>query len=246
MPSPKIEIIGHAGAAGFHPHNSLASIEKALELGVDRIEIDVLSTREDTLVLVHDTRIIFNERRGPVAGLSLDEVRISIPGTLTLEDAHQITSDRIPLLIDIKGRHYVRSLVESIQEITSTDQVSASSTHARVLKQLHQTFPDMSLGLSRGHSLTKIRNRHLRWLVGRVVSVAMTVPTLAVAKWCGAQELMIQHHTCSLVLVKAAHAMNCKVHVWTVDLPDDIQRVIRIGVDGIISNRPDLVIDELA
>ena len=111
MPDHEIQIIGHAGAAGFHPRNSLASIEKALELGVDRIEIDVLSTREDTLVLVHDTQIMFNERRGPVRGLSLDEVRISIPGALTLEDAHQLTSGKIPLLIDIKGRHYVQSLI---------------------------------------------------------------------------------------------------------------------------------------
>jgi glycerophosphoryl diester phosphodiesterase len=246
MTHREIEIIGHAGAAGFHPHNSLESLQKALELGVDRIEIDVLSTREETLVLVHDTKIAFNNRRGPVSSLSLDEVRVSIPGALTLDEAHELTSKRIPLLVDIKGRHYVQSLIVSIEAIAATDPVSASSTHARVLKQLHCRFPEMSLGLSRGHSLTKIRNRFLRGLVGRVVSVAMTLPVLVVARQCGARELMIQHHTCTRLLVLAGHLASRKVNVWTVDKPEDIRRAIRIGVDGIISNRPDLVFDELA
>ncbi|CAN5867310.1 glycerophosphodiester phosphodiesterase [soil metagenome] len=245
--SPRgIEIIGHAGAAGFHPHNSLASLEKALDLGVDRIEIDVLSTREDTLMLVHDTKVFFNKRRVPVSGLSLREVRVSIPGALTLDDAHKLTSGRIPLLIDIKGRHYVQSLASSISEISASDHVSASSTHARVLKQLHRMFPAMTLGLSRGHSLTRIRNRFLRGLIGRLVSVVMIVPTLVIAKWCGSRELMIQHHTCTLALVRVAQVLGYKVNAWTVDNPEDMQRMIRIGVDGIISNRPDLVLEELA
>ena len=245
MPRPGIEIIGHAGAAGFYPHNSLASLKKALELGVDRIEIDVLSTREGILVLVHDRKIVFNELRGPVSGLSLDDVRVAIPGVLTLDDAHQLTSGSIPLLIDIKGRHCLDSLVASITEISATDQVCASSTHARVLRQLHRAFPSMSLGLSRGHSLTKISNQHIRGLVGRVVSVAQILPMLVSGKWCGANELMVQHHTCSLLLVRIAHANDFRVNVWTVDNPDDIQRMIRIEVDGIISNRPDLVFDAL-
>ena len=246
MSHRRIEVIGHAGAAGFHPHNSLESLQKALELGVDRIEIDVLSTREETLVLVHDKRIVFNNRRGPVGSLSLDEVRVSIPGALTLEEAHELTTRRIPLLLDIKGRHYVQSLVASIELIAATDPISASSTHARVLRQLHYKFPEMSLGLSRGHSLTKIRNRFLRGLVGRIVSIAMTLPALIVARQCGAGELMIQHHSCTRLLVSAAHMAGFKVNVWTVDNPEDIRRAMRIGVDGIISNRPDRVFAELS
>jgi glycerophosphoryl diester phosphodiesterase len=139
----------------------------------------------------------------------------------------------------------VRSLIESIEAILTTDSVSASSTHARVLRQLHKRFPEMSLGLSRGHSLTKIRHHFLRRLAGRVVSVGMTLPVLFVAKRCGAKELMIQHHTCTRLLVIAAHAARLRVNVWTVDYPDDMRRARRIGVDGIISNRPDLVLDVL-
>ena len=68
---------------------------------------------------------------------------------------------------------------------------------------------------------------------------------LVQGKWCGASEFMINHHICTMALVAAAHVAGYKVNVWTVDRPSDIRRVIAAGVDGVISNRPDLVVEEL-
>jgi len=244
MTSP-VQIIGHAGAAGFHPCNSAESINKAIELGVDRIEIDVLSTSEGVLVLVHDRKLLIEGKKNPIASLALEQLRSIIPGTLTLEDAANLTDGRIPLLIDIKGRHYVNPLIDAIRSMGHDSRVSASSTHARVLKQLHMTFPEMSLGLSRGHSLTRVPSERGRSLLGAALSLGQVIPTIAVAKWCGARDLMIQHHICTWALVAAAHRAGLHVNAWTVDQPIDIRRVIAAGVDGVISNRPDLVFDEL-
>jgi glycerophosphoryl diester phosphodiesterase len=62
----------------------------------------------------------------------------------------------------------------------------------------------------------------------------------------GATETMIQHRVCTERLIRIVHDSGRKVNVWTVDRPEQMRRFIEMGVDGIISNRPDLVKEALA
>lgn len=242
----RIEINGHAGAAGFFRFNTEHSILRAMEFDVDRIEIDVVATGDGTLVLHHDLDISFDGRVVPVADLSLAEIQQIDPEILTLDRAVGLTGFRIPLLVDIKGRGYEDLLADALRNILSKGPVYACSTHARSLRILRNAVPPLPTGLSRGHSLTRVPgNDRTREATGNLISV-MQIPSLfSLADWCGANAVMIQHYICSAILVRLARQRGYHVNVWTVDRPVDIQRVIGRGVDSITSNRPDLVMAEL-
>jgi glycerophosphoryl diester phosphodiesterase len=235
-----IDVFGHAGAAGFFPHNSAESLQKAIELGVDRIEVDVLATSEHALVLLHDSDLDVDGIRTRIDQLSLLALRDAAGDILTYGEAQELVGDTIPIMLDIKGRGYVRSLRDAFRQ-SSPERLTACSTHARVLRQIHLDFPDFTLGLSRGHSLTKVRSRTIRLALGWFLSIGQIPLVVAQARWCRASEFMINHQMCSRVFVRAAHRLGYRVNVWTVDDPEDIERAIDLGVDSITSNRPDRV-----
>ncbi|CAN5638577.1 glycerophosphodiester phosphodiesterase [soil metagenome] len=236
-----LEIIGHAGAAGFHPYNSAESIQKAIDLGVDRIEIDLLGTLDGDLLLIHDVSQTVEDREQLVEQLTTEQVRTNNPEVLTLANAYELTSGKVPLLIDVKGKQSTRALIAALRRFDVGDNVSISSTHARVLRELRHAFPHISLGLSRGHALTRIPSRKLKMLGGQTLSLPQIGQIIALSKWCGATDVMVEHHLCTRLLVRSAHQTGFRVNAWTVDIPSDIERVQKSGVDGIISNRPDRV-----
>ncbi len=240
-----VEVIGHAGAAGFFPHNSRDSLAKAIELGVDRIEVDILTALDDVLILSHDASLVYEGSLQETRNLRLDELQVILTGLLTLEDAIEMTGDRFPLLLDIKARHISGPLIAAIEATPAKHRLSACGVFARTLRQLRQTFPTMQVGLSRGHSLTRLRNRYLERIGGILLSAPQSFTLTLSAKWCGAREVMIYHQMCTRLMVFACHLAGLRVNVWTVDEPRDMRRVLASGADGIISNRPDLVMEVL-
>jgi glycerophosphoryl diester phosphodiesterase len=243
---PPLEIIGHGGAAGFFSSNSEASIRKAIEIAVDRIEVDVISTIGRDLVLVHDETVVLEGVRRQVTSLTTEQLRGFEPDLLLLSDAFEITRHSIPLLLDIKCRGYEVELVTIIRSMRVSEDISVSSTHARTLRRLSAAIPQMRVGLSRGHSLTRIRSGPTRRLAGLLVGSAQIPSLITIGKWCGATEAMANHHICNRALVESLHLAGLRVYSWTVDRTEDAERTIALGVDGIISNRPDMVLKTAA
>jgi len=164
---------------------------------------------------------------------------------LTLDEALELTGDSYPLLLDIKGRHLATPLIDAIGDSPNGRRMSACGTFGRTLRDLKRRYPHMRIGLSRGHSVTKIRSLRLRRLIGPVLSLGQMLSLTVAARWFGASEVMIYHHICTRPLVGACHLAGLRVNVWTVDDPEDIDSMLRRGVDGVISNRPDLVIEAM-
>jgi glycerophosphoryl diester phosphodiesterase len=240
-PARTIEIIGHGGAGDFYPGNSRQSIEQALKIGVDRIEIDVQRSADGDLVLVHNDQFLLHGRKTPTDEITTSQLRAMLPGLLTLDELVELNVDRVPLLLDVKLPGYERPLIEAIRRHRLAPSAAASSTHPIVLWRLKRAFPAMRLGLSTGHMATGKDNPVLRAVFSRTLRVVTPLPLVAVMRLCGATETMIQHRVCTRRLVHTVHAWGRKVNVWTVDRPDLMRRFIGMGVDGIISNRPDLV-----
>lgn len=240
-----IEVIGHGGAAAFYPGNSEASIRKALDIGVDRIEVDVRVSRDRELILIHDDEFHRDGVQKLASRTSIKDLRKLHPELICLQDAFEIVAGRVPLLIDIKDRGYEPELIDLIRRMYASVGSTASSTHARSLRQLHEAFPTMRIGLSRGHSMTKFPIKRHRWHAGAALSGLQTAPLIAAARWCGASELMLQYHFCNRLSVTSGQSLGFRVYPWTVDTAIDIDRMVRLKVDGVISNRPDLVRERL-
>ncbi|MGE3798018.1 MAG: glycerophosphodiester phosphodiesterase [Thermomicrobiales bacterium] len=245
MSGRAVEVIGHAGAAGFFPHNSRDSLLKAIELGVDRIEVDIITALGDVIILSHDANIVLDGIPSDLREVPLEQVRVVLTGTLTLHEALEITENRCPLLLDIKGQHLAEPLIEALSDSPASQRMSACGTFGRTLKALGDRYPEMDIGLSRGHALTRIRSGVLRRIAGPMLSLLQVVPLTVAARWFGAREVMLYHGICTRPLVFACHATGLRVNAWTVDEPEDIRSVLRSGVDGVISNRPDRVFEIL-
>lgn len=238
---PAVEIIGHGGAAAYHPPNSEAGIRAAVAIGVDRIELDVLASRDDFLVLTHDATVaIGGGQARPVRSLSLADLRRHDPLLLTLDEAAEVIGDRVPLLLDAKRAGDEDALAAAILRHGWAETAAVSSTYAITLCRLRHRFPNLRLGLSTGHWASSTPTASLRIAVTAALRLAAPLPLLAALKAVAATDTMLRHEVATAPLVAALHRAGYRVNLFTVDDPPAIRRALALGADGIISNRPDL------
>lgn len=239
------EVIGHAGADGFFPANTEQSFRKAIELGVDRIECDVTGDFDRVLFLVHDQVLLIDGTRRNVRSLSLEQIRQVDPLVVALEDLLAITEGKTPLLLDLKARGLEDDLILAIRTLRDAeDDVSVSSTHARTLRTIAKAIPEMRVGLSRGHWVTRIRPG-LQAFAGWGESLLQIVPLIILGKWCHATELMLYFRICTPPLIGAMHAAGFRIYAWTPERTSEFRTLLDRGVDGIITHRPDRLIATL-
>jgi len=115
-----IEVVGHRGAAGLEPENTLRSIRKAIDLGVDSVEIDVRVTRDGYLVVIHDETVDRTTNgHGYVKDLTFNEIRQPDAGKgekiPTLEEVLNLTKGKVVLQIELKAREATEPTVHLIE-----------------------------------------------------------------------------------------------------------------------------------
>jgi len=217
----------HRGASGHEPENTLLSFSKAIELGSPWIELDVHSI-EGELLVIHDDQLgRTTSGRGRLTDTSLEVLRSLDAGKgqqiPTLHEVIQLVGDRAGINIELKGPETAEPVVELLASISNdhpAGQFLISSFEHAQLKRIRQLLPAQDLGV----------------LFQRTESAVVT-RTLDL----GATRLHIPGKQVSRRIIVEAHAANLKVHVYTVDDPGEIQRMMDLGVDGVFSNFPDRV-----
>ena len=129
-------IVGHRGAAGLEPENTIKSIKRALEIGVDIIEIDVRSTKDGALILLHDED--FKRLAGvklKARDLLLNEIKekITIKGeeVATLEDAISVINGKVGLFIEVKEPETTLKIIDLIKAYNATSWIAIISFFRR-------------------------------------------------------------------------------------------------------------------
>lgn len=220
--------IGHRGAKGHVAENTLASFAKALQLGVDAIELDVHVCATGELVVFHDFTVDRTTNgTGEVHKLSLSELKelnVEVEHKIaTLEEVLKPISSQCYVNIEMKGRHTAKPLAALLKKYVNEKGYSytdfiVSSFQYEELKIMSELNPEVHLGI-------------------------LTQASVAQA-WEWAEEFSARaiHPHFSLLTkdnMKRAHNAGLKVYTWTVNEPDDIARVKEYGVDGIISDYPE-------
>lgn len=150
-----VGVIGHAGLAAHRAGGAptRVSLRRALRLGVDVLEVDLVVTSDQAIVLHHDLRIPLGV---PVVELTLDDLRRIDPQILTLDEAMEEVGGSVPVVLDLKSAAVVRPLCEWLGVHASQFGVSVCSEQARVLEHvsgfvpevpLWRTFPDIGARL---------------------------------------------------------------------------------------------------
>lgn len=244
----------HRGGSLLAPENTLAAFDRGASLGADALELDIQETRDGELVVIHDATVDrTTDATDPVASFTLDELRRLDAGYRFSPDAgatfpfrgqgHTIPTlrevfARYPALrinIDLKGSNPVRErrLWELIQEHEAQDRtlVASGDEHVPIVR-----FRTLVAGrTATSASGDEIRNflfgswcGATRWL--RPAYVALQVPET----WHGVRVV-------SPRLIAAAHRRGLDVHVWTVDDAAAMERLLAWGVDGVMTDRPDVL-----
>jgi len=263
-----IDVQGHRGARGYLPENTLPSFARALELGVSTLELDVGVTRDGVVVIHHDRGLNPDIARGPdgqwvkravpihsltYAELQRYDVGRVRPGSdYARRFPHQQPLDgtRIPKLSELfeltKSHGTLRFNIEPKMDASAPDETLAAEPFARALIG--------EVRKARVQDRTTVQAFH--WPVLKVVERdAPEMPTVYCTEGQGSDPERVHaaggriwspdYQTLTLKKLDAAHKWQMKVTVWTVNESADIERMIAMGVDGIASDYPDRVLQQL-
>jgi len=239
----EFEIVGHGGAGAFHHGNSKAAIESSLRFPIERIELDVRVSSDRELVLVHNEEIEIDGKMLPINEISTETLRATIPGFLTFDEALNAINGRVPIMIDVKKGDYVPELIDSIRRHGIAETTVIACTDPRAIRKLRDAFPAMTIGFSTGHKPFLMALKSGGQVSRNLFQDFATFPLLGVLRWSGANAVMMNHDLVAPDVVQLLHERGYLVFAWTVDSPYLMKRMVSARVDGVISNRPDLVVD---
>lgn len=217
--------IGHRGAPHVAPANTMKSFRAARDLGCDWMECDCRVTADGVVVLAHDPVVIDCEGRShTVAECRADELaRLDLgasEGVPRLDDLARWCADcGIGLFADVKVGGRERALLDALRPL-ATDRLVICGADGDTRAELRRLAPQVRLSITvdARHEAELVR----RWREVDTYAVTFEAP------------LVTEERLAEL------HARGVRVYVWTVDDLDAMRRFAGMGVDGIITNRPDL------
>jgi glycerophosphoryl diester phosphodiesterase len=221
-------VIGHRGAAAVAPENSVAALEAAVAVGADLVEFDVGP----------DLRLAHSPVETAVDAPTLDEA-------LALLGPHPIG-----LHVDVKAAGYEADVVGTIRRHDLADRVVVSTAWAGSARTFAGLAPGFPVAI--GYPRDRYGVSRLRWPppLTRAGAAAFTwalpvrIPILL--RMAHANALSLHHTLCSAAVVARAHRGGAPVLAWTANDPRDAERLVRAGVDAIVSDDPARMLDALA
>jgi glycerophosphoryl diester phosphodiesterase len=220
--------IGHRGAPSLAPENTIASLAAAIEHGVDLVEMDVVTDR-DELRLAHGAARLSDE--SPTLGEALELVGGREAGAI----------------LDLKSAGIEQRVVSLLRERDLLDRTVVASFHPTSLRVVKQLEPRLTTGLSYPFDRAGISERpEFQPMIRLGLAGLRRALPLRIARMLArarADAAMLHHGLVSGPLVQRCHARGAAVLAWTVEDDVALDRVLAAGVDGVIANDPDLFRD---
>jgi glycerophosphoryl diester phosphodiesterase len=248
--SPRPLVFAHRGGSGLAPENTVAAFDTALALGADGLELDVRLSRDGVVVVHHDASLSrTTDVRGDVSALTAAELsRVDAGYGFAQHDAHPFRAQGIgvPALADVLARYrdariavelklnvaaLAAAVVEVVRRADAVDRVCVGSFDLRVLHAARTLEPALATSAARQEVRWALYRSWCRWPLRRRGYEGFQVP-----EWSGATRVVSRR------FVDAAHRAGLGVHVWTVDTEDHARRLLACGVDGLITDRPDVIV----
>lgn len=216
--------IAHRGARAYEPENTLSSFRKAIELGVDGIELDVRKTKDNELVVIHNADVNKTTNgNGLVNELTLEQIKElvtekdeQIP---TLEEVFDSVKKRVKLLIEIKEKGIEEQIISLTHKKGLLNNVIFISFHEDVLKKVRELNDEVETGL------VFVRHKN-------PIKTALEIK---------AQFLLSLYRFTHSKMINKAHESGLKIIVWTINNKEEVAEYRKKGVDGIASDKPEIL-----
>lgn len=243
----QVEIIAHRGASHLAPENTMASVMLGWEKGAD-VEVDIYLTKDDRIVVIHDrTTKRTGDQDFKVSETTFQQLRTVDVGTFK---SGQFAGEKIPLLdeviatiphgrklfIEIKcGQEVLAHLENVIDASGKRSQAVIIAFNFATISAAKKMMPDIPMYWLRSRKKDKDTGNRLNHNLSLIEK----------ARSQGLDGLNLRNGGITQELVDAANAAGLKVYVWTVDDVDEAMKMISIGVEGITTNRPGWMKDQL-
>jgi glycerophosphoryl diester phosphodiesterase len=246
----QVLVMAHRGGRGLRPENTLVAFQNAVALGVDVLEMDLHSTSDEVIVVMHDDTVDrTTDGSGPIHDYSLVELRSLDAGYhwsadegvttpyrglgIVVPTLEEVLSGFPGILMNIEIKQSQPSIVapvcQLIRDHGMVDRVLVASFDYDTIKAFRSACPEVA---------TTAGENEVRLLYG--LSLAYLGGLLSP----GAEAVQVPEyfgniHVLTQRFVDAAHGRNLEVHAWTINEVADMQRLLDLGVDGIITDYPD-------
>ncbi|SEO25668.1 glycerophosphoryl diester phosphodiesterase [Amphibacillus marinus] len=238
------KIFGHRGSKGSFPENTMLSFHEAIKSGVDGLEIDVHLTKDDQLVVIHDERVDRTfEAEGFVKDFTLAELKQLKPSSLyqSFSNYHPTWElERMPTLAEVL--HLVETEKVDLNIELKTAVLSYNGIEERILETVHRLIRSVKVVYSSFHLPTLVRMRNLdphaelAWLLFQnIPQLEDYAATFQFSHYHLEKSLLIEGNLSSEIDVT-------KIRAWTVNSREDINTLLTLGVETIVTDFPERAI----
>jgi len=228
-------VIAHRGASSYAPENTFAALDLAIQMGVSHIELDVHSTRDSHIVVIHDETVDRTTNgAGPVTSHTLAALKALDAGSWfggtfsgeripTFSEVLQRYKGRVHIHTEIKGHsaHLSQRTVDLVRMHGMAERVTITSFQKARLEETHAYAPELPTG----------------WLVAEVSDAV-----IAQARVLGLTQICPRANAVTPELIDRLHAEGFVVRAWGVATEDLMRQVVKAGADGMTVNFPDKLI----
>lgn len=213
----RVAVIGHRGSFATHPENTIAAFQHAFDVGADAVELDVTLSRDGVLAVSHN-RVLFDFAQLPPGVPRIEQVVEFASGNSLFFDVEA----KWYLPSPMRGEEFARRVMAAVAPLAG--RVAVRSFHHRLLRLAHEVAPEIPL-------IALTRRSAIRWV--------------QIAKWARARAISPHQWLITPGEVRRAHKAGLPVYAWTVNREQDWRRMVRLGVDGVITDDPAALVEFL-
>jgi glycerophosphoryl diester phosphodiesterase len=249
----KPRIIGHRGAMGEAPENTLLSFQRAFEDGAKFLELDVQGSKDGEVVIIHDATLERTTNgRGRVNRHSLKELRALDAGYWFTSDGGKSypcrgqnitiptlrglfsTLPQARIIIEIKQDRppIVKKVIDTVRRAGNEELVLLATENDQIMNEIRRELQTSELSIATGFSYGEVA-AFMGWLAGGKTSDYLPSGQ--------AFQIPCEYNGMTLVnelTLRAAHDLGLEMFVWTVNETEQMKRLLKLGVDGIITDYP--------
>jgi len=224
-------VFAHRGGAALAPENTVAAFDNGIALGVDGIELDVRLSLDGEVVVHHDDTLErTTQLTGPVAARRADELeRAGVPALADVLARYPGTKVIVEMKLDTA--ELAAAVVRAVRAAGAVSRVCLGSFGLRALRTARALEPAIATSAARIEVQWALYRSWCRVPASRVPYGGYQVP-----EWAGRTRVVSRR------FVADAHRAGLGVQVWTVDAAEDARRLLALGVDGLITDRPDIIV----
>jgi len=245
----RVVAIAHRGGSRLRPENTLAAFDHAMTLGVDGLECDVHLSVDGEVVVIHDDTLDrTTDATGPVSARTADELahvdagfhfrdreagphqeRMGVPRLADVLSRYT----NVPVIVEIKGNdvELARRTVALVRTLGAEGRIILAGFSQAVLDEARRIAPELATSASRSEVQAVLARSHFWWPAARTPAHVFQVPFRVKGREVFGRRF-----------VRTVRRRRTPVHAWVIDEPDDMTRLIAMGVTGLISDRPDLAV----